>query len=136
MSLPEATGRSRETNSADAYWSLDAKALLRQLDTSPAGLTSAEAARRQRRYGRNRLHDEQSLSRLRVLWRQLASPVLLLLIIAAAIAAAVGELTNAAIVVTIIGASVGIGYQREYRANAAAAALKQRIHARDRKSVV
>jgi magnesium-transporting ATPase (P-type) len=51
------------------------------LDT--AGLSSAEAARRLAEFGRNELRDRRQNSRLRVLWNQLRSPLLLLLLFAA-----------------------------------------------------
>jgi Mg2+-importing ATPase len=64
------------------------------------------------------------------LLNQLRSPLLLLLVFAAITSAVVGELTDATIVLVILTASVGIGYLREYRAQAAAAKLQLQITAR------
>ena len=104
--------------------------VLRQLGSTTRGLTSEQAAERLRSFGPNQLRKDRPLSRLRcccVSWR---ARLLLLLVFAAIIAAATGELTDAAIVLAILCASVFIGYRREYSAHAAAAALRERIKTR------
>jgi Mg2+-importing ATPase len=117
---------------ADACWALSPEAVLKRVQSTRPGLTSSQAAERLQKFGPNQLREERQLSRLQVLVRQLASPLLLLLVFAAIIAAATGELANAAIVLAILGASVFIGYQREYSAHAAAAKLRERIKTRTR----
>jgi Mg2+-importing ATPase len=59
-----------------AWWSLDPAELMRRLDATDQGLSSAAAADRLRRYGPNQLREERSLSRARVLWNQVRSPLL------------------------------------------------------------
>jgi Mg2+-importing ATPase len=86
-----------------------------------------EAAGRLRTLGRNALDTERRLSRLRVLWNQIRSPLLLLLVFAAVVSALTGEWVDAIIVGAIVVATAGIGYQREYSAQAAAAALRARV---------
>ena len=110
------------------YWALEPEELTRQLQSGPGGLSSAEAAARLRKYGRNELREHRSLSRLRVLLAQVRSPLLLLLVFAAAASALGGEWLDAAIVLTIVFATVGIGYSREYSAQSAAAALRARAY--------
>jgi Mg2+-importing ATPase len=109
------------------YWALVPDQLLSRLESTPQGLTSLEAAARLRKYGPNRLREERSLSRAWVLLRQVSNPLLLLLLFAAIVAAATGQLADAMIVLTILCASALIGYRREYRAQSAAAALRERI---------
>jgi P-type Mg2+ transporter len=114
----------------DAYWALAPQELLQRLQSAPEGLSSAQAAERLERFGFNRMREERRLTRLHVLVRQFASPLLLLLLIAAVVAAATGELVDAAIVLAILSASVLIGYRREYSAHAAAATLRESIKTR------
>jgi Mg2+-importing ATPase len=102
---------------------------MRRLHSEPAGLSSAEAARRLVQYGPNELREQGQLSRARVLWNQLRSPLLLLLVFAAGASALTGEWIDAAIVFAILVASVGIGYSREYRAQVAADKLRVRVQA-------
>jgi Mg2+-importing ATPase len=111
----------------DAYWSIDFGELAQRLRSSEKGLTSAEAVTRLLQFGANELREQQSLSRLRVFWNQLRSPLLLLLVFAAGASALTGEWIDASIVIVIVVATVGIGYAREYSAQAAAAALRARV---------
>jgi len=110
-----------------AYWALDQAEAIRRLDTSPAGLSPTEAAKRLRDIGPNELRERRQLSRLNVLGRQLRSPLLLLLVFAAAASAGIGEWLDASIVLTIVTVTVTIGYSREYSAQSAVAAMRARI---------
>jgi Mg2+-importing ATPase len=114
----------------DRYWSKRAAELIDQLETTEHGLSSALAAERLRRFGKNQLDQEQPLSRARVLWNQVRSPLLLLLLFAAVVSIATGEWTDALIVSAIVLATVSIGYAREYRAQSAVAALRSRVKTR------
>ncbi len=110
-----------------AFWSVDISETLQRLQSTPEGLSSDEAAARLRRYGANTLRDHRPLTKVAVLYRQVRSPLLLLLVFAAAASALSGEWLDAGIVLTIVVATVGIGYSREYSAQAAVAALSARV---------
>jgi Mg2+-importing ATPase len=64
---------------------------------------------------------------VRVLAEQFRSPLLLLLVFAAIVSALTEEWIDAAIVAIIVIASTGLGFVREYNAQAAVAALRSRI---------
>ena len=110
-----------------SYWTLDAETLLRELGSSQEGLTSEEAARRLAQYGRNALRESRALTRVQLLWNQLRSPLILLLLFAAGASALTGEWVDASIVMAIVAASAAIGYVREAGAQGAAQALRARI---------
>jgi Mg2+-importing ATPase len=112
-----------------AYWSLEPAALAAQIGTTPNGLSTAEADRRLRQFGPNELRERRSRARLDILGRQLRSPLLLLLLFAAGASILSGEWLDAAIVLVIVATTVWIGYTREARAHAAAAALSERLDA-------
>ncbi len=63
-----------------------------------------------------------------MLWHQLRSPLLALLLIAAVASYFVGERSDAVIIGVIVGLSVGLGFVNEYRAERAAEALHDQIH--------
>jgi Mg2+-importing ATPase len=65
-----------------------------------------------------------------VLWDQGRNPLLLLLLFAAIASGVSGEWRDALIVSAIVLATVGIGYNREYSAKSAAAALRVRVKTR------
>jgi Mg2+-importing ATPase len=105
-------------------------ALIRELRSDANGLSSAEAQERIRQFGSNEIAEDRRLSRLRVLWNQLRSPLLLLLLFAAVVSGVTGEWVDAAIVLSIVLATVGVGYQRESSAQATIAALRARVKTR------
>ncbi len=63
-----------------------------------------------------------------VLWHQLRSPLLALLLSAALASYFVGERADAVIIAVIVALSVGLGFGNEYRAERAAQALHDQIH--------
>jgi Mg2+-importing ATPase len=102
--------------------------VLRALDvTVSAGLSSAEVARRLARWGPNTISSHRARW-LPVLRHQLRSPLLGLLLIAAVASYFVDEHSDAVIIATIVGLSVGLGFLNEYRAEKAAEALHTQIH--------
>ena len=113
-----------------SYWALDAANTAGRLGSSLNGLPREEAKRRLSVCGPNEVRERHRLSRLGVFGRQLRSPLLLLLVFAAAASALTGEWLDAAIVMTIVIATVFIGYLKEYSAEAAAAALRARLRTR------
>jgi Mg2+-importing ATPase len=113
-----------------AYWSHGPDELAATLRSGVQGLTSAEAEARLHDYGPNALDAIRPLSRAGVLLNQVRSPLLLLLIFAAAASGLTGEWFDAGIVLTIVVATVAVGYSREYSAQAAADALRARVHVR------
>lgn len=109
------------------YWTLEPAELARQLGAGPAGLSSDEAAKRLLRYGRNELREQHKLSWLGVLWNQIKSPLLLLLVFAGLVSGVTREWTDAAIILSIVLVTVGIGFRREYSAHVAILALLARV---------
>src|SRR5678816_1396718 len=114
------------------YWALEPSEVARELSSSLQGLSAAEAEERLKTFGLNEIREDDRLSRWKVLWSQVRSPLQLLLVFAALASALTGEWTDAIIVLLIVIASSGIGYIREYNANLAASALKARIRLRAR----
>ncbi len=125
-----ARGGDEYRESIRTYWARPATELLRDLWSASDGLSSAQVAHRLREFGRNELGEERRLSRWRVAWNQVRSPLLLLLLFAALVAGLSGEWTDAVIVGAIVSATVGIGYVREYSAQEAAAGLRARVKVR------
>ena len=99
--------------------------VLASLGTSASGLSSAEAAGRLANYGPNRV-DSHGRTALRIFSRQLANPLLGLLLAATAVSFSVGERTDAVIIAAIMTLSVGLGFFDEYRADRAAQLLEAR----------
>jgi len=105
---------------------LRAHEVLSRLSTSPGGLSQAEAGRRLSAVGPNaiRTHDVRTVA---ILGRQLRNPLLILLGAATVIALAVGERTDAFIILSIVPLSVGLGFFNEFRSERVIEALHSSI---------
>jgi P-type Mg2+ transporter len=109
------------------YWSRDAGDLSTSLGSGSNGLTTARAAERLAVVGPNSVEDAQRLGPLRLLWRQVESPLVLILIFAAAVSLGLSQWVDAAIILAIVIGSTLLGFYQEYRASAAVEELKKRL---------
>ena len=96
---------------------------------SDAGLTSGEAARRLAQYGPNEPVPIHRLSGIRQLVRLFATPLVAILLVAAIVSAALGQPTDAIIIVTIVLLGVFLNFWQTYRSGVAAARLKASVSA-------
>ena len=104
----------------------DADASDRLLNTDVArGLDEAEAARRLALYGANELIERGRKSPWRILWQQLTSSMVIILLVAAAVSALLGDWEDAIVILAIVVLNTVLGFNQEYRAERAIAALKQ-----------
>ncbi len=94
--------------------------------SADSGLSSAEVQARMLRVGPNAVASHQARA-LSVLWHQLRSPLLGLLLGAAVVSAFLDERGDAVIIGVILALSVGLGFLNEYRAERAAEALHSQI---------
>lgn len=104
----------------------DPAEVLHALGTGPTGLSSDEAQRRLSTVGANALRPHRTRP-LTVLARQLASPILVLLLVTAAVSLVLGERSNASIIGVILAVSIGLGFVNELRAEQTADALHDQV---------
>ena len=88
------------------------------------GLSSSEAQRRLAQTGPNELRREQAASRVVLLARQFASPVIWLLAGAAVVSTVFGEFLDAGAIGAIVLINAVIGFVQEHRAERAIQALR------------
>ncbi len=105
------------------WHALEPADVLRTLASTEAGLDGAEVADRLARWGANRLAPIPVDSRARMLARQFASVVVVLLLVAALLALVMGETANAAVIGAVLALDVALGFSTELRARRAIAAL-------------
>jgi Ca2+-transporting ATPase len=108
-----------------AWHTLAVGEVLNRLQTTAAGLASAEAARRLAAHGANALDVAAPISVAALLWRQLRSVVVLLLAVVAAVATLMGDHVEAGAVVAVLVLNTGIGFWTEWRARLAMDALRR-----------
>ncbi|WP_114965213.1 HAD-IC family P-type ATPase [Alkalilacustris brevis] len=108
-------------------WAEPAEKVLEQIETTPKGLSSDEAARRLAEHGPNSLPAPERPSALRRLARQLNNLLILVLIAAAAITAALGHWVDTGVIMAVVIINTLIGFVQEGRAEAALEALRDML---------
>lgn len=114
-----------------SWWSADPTSLATALRSGPGGLGAREAAARLRALVANRKGDairtgaESAWPRL--LARQFASPLVLILVFAAAVSLLLRDWTEAVIILAIVCGSAVLGFAQEARASRAIAQLRRRL---------
>lgn len=118
-----ADGPSPPETASGPFWSAPLESLYAQLGSSPNGLTGNEAARRLRELGPATMRRTTSSSSARILVRQFANPLVILLTVAAVLSFVVGERTDSAIILVVVVAGGVLGFWQERRAADAVARL-------------
>ncbi len=89
------------------------------------GLSESEVQARQAQFGLNELVEKGGKHPLKLLWEQVSSVMVLILIVAAVVSAFLGKTTEAVAIGAIVVLFVILGFVQEYRAEQAMAALKK-----------
>ena len=106
-------------------WQKSRMELFRDLDCGEAGLTSAQAAERQARYGLNELQEGGKKSTLRIFLEQFADFIVIILILAAIVSAFTGELESTIVILAVIIMNAILGTVQTVKAAASLESLKQ-----------
>ncbi len=105
---------------------LSVAAALQQLTVDPdQGLAPDEVQRRLTQFGPNELIEKGGKHPLRILWEQISSTMVLILIAAAVVSGLLGKVTETAAIAAIVILFALLGFFQEYRAEQAMAALKK-----------
>ncbi len=112
------------------YYDQDAAAVQQALDSSPRGLSPAEAEARLATHGKNRLAEAKKDSLLKRFLKELVNPMILVLLAAAAISAGLavmeGEsLAESFIILFVVIANAVLGVYQESKAEKAIEALQE-----------
>ena len=106
------------------------------LETDPArGLSPDEAAQRLIRYGPNKLAEKKPRPAWLKFFDQFKNVLVMVLLGAVVLAAAIGDLKDAVVILIVVVFNATLGFYQEYRAEATLAALKKMLaqHARVRR---
>ena len=97
-------------------WALETTNIFEVLNTSEQGLSEKEAMHRLGIYGKNIFHKQEKLSAVTIFLKQLASPLIFILIAATIITALLREWTEVVVITFAILVNAGLGFYREYHA--------------------
>ena len=98
--------------------------LFEQLGSSERGLTTEEADQRLEKFGPNEPTVVRRMAGIRQLLYFLANPLVIILLIASIISAALGEVIDSSIIVTMVLLSVAINFIQSYRSQHAVERLR------------
>ncbi len=110
---------------AQENWhSFEESEIFRELDSSKDGLTSEEAEKRLKFYGKNVLPTQKATTLWQIILQQILNPLIFILIAAAIASFAIGEVTDAIFILLVIVINSGLGAYQEYNAEKSAASLQ------------
>jgi len=108
------------------WYQKDAEQVLRQLGTDvTVGLSDREVSQRLLQHGSNELTEAPPKSPWLMLWEQLISTTILVLLGAAVLTLILGDYRDTVAIVTVVAFNAILGFSQEYRADQEFAALKQ-----------
>ncbi|MFA5205709.1 MAG: HAD-IC family P-type ATPase [Lentisphaeria bacterium] len=110
-----------------AWHALPADSALAELRSTAAGLTAAETADRQRRYGPNIISMARPEGLLVLIWRQINNPISWVLVVAGFLALGLRKWTDAMVVFGAVVINAAIGFVQELKAGRAIASLGQMV---------
>ncbi len=95
-----------------------------QIHQTHAGLSTEQVIELRAKFGENRLPSEKGVSAWAILFNQLKSPLVYIILAAAGISLALGELGDFAIIMAVVVIDVILGFIQEYQAQRTYVALK------------
>lgn len=95
--------------------------------SSGSGLTREEASARLARHGPNRLRRRPPKPAWKLFLEQFRSLLIVVLLVASALAAVIGDIKDAVVILVVVLLNAFLGFLQEHRAEAAVAALKRML---------
>jgi Mg2+-importing ATPase len=117
----------QQVSGLDQYWSQPLDDLLEALQSSPNGLSAADARSRLEQVGPNLLETKKEATALGLFLSQFKSPIILILLFATGVSAALQDWVDALIILAIVLGSALLSFFQEYNANTAAAKLRAQV---------
>ena len=109
----------------ESAWAKRFEDVLTALDAGPDGLSAREARDRLERFGPNELEEFERRSILEILWEQVASLIMLLLVAAMLVSFATGQIVEGFAIIAVILLNTVIGFVTEWRAVRSMEALQE-----------
>lgn len=97
-------------------WASDTEDVFAGLKSSPTGLSDKEAFERLEKYGSNSFHSQEKKTAIGIFLRQLASPLVFILIAAAVVTGVLQEWVEMIVITLAVLVNAGLGFYREYHA--------------------
>ena len=109
------------------YWRMTPGEMLRTLSTTASGLSTREAKIRLAQHGSNEIEKPDKKTPFKIFISQFQNPLIYVLIGATAIAAFLGDVTEALIILAIVLVNAILGFIQEYRSEKALEELRKYV---------
>jgi len=109
------------------WYQLSVKEIFEHLKTSELGLTEEEVKQRLKKYGPNRIAEEEKISKLQILLHQFTSPLIYILLIAGVVTILLKEYIDSGVIFAVVILNAIIGFVQEYKAEENVRALKKMV---------
>ncbi|MBW2969342.1 HAD-IC family P-type ATPase, partial [Candidatus Woesearchaeota archaeon] len=106
------------------YYTRTKEEVIRELNTSSAGLTQEEAEKRLQKYGQNIIKKTHKLRPIKIFLEQFKSFLIYILIIAIIISFLIGNLIDAGVIIVIVIVNASLGFFQQYKAEKAIIGLR------------
>ncbi|MBQ4091727.1 MAG: HAD-IC family P-type ATPase, partial [Firmicutes bacterium] len=107
------------------YWQQSSEELLAQFESRKEGLSSAEIATREEKYGKNRLEEAEKKSTLMIFLEQFKDLLVVILIVAAIISMVSGNVESTIVIFVVLIINAVLGTAQTLKAEKSLEALKQ-----------
>ncbi len=98
------------------FWSIPTEESLKILATESGGLKTTTIAVRSKIFSRNVIMNGPRFTRLRILGRQIANPLIIILLIAGIITTFLGDLLDSIVIFSAVTVNIAMGYWQEHKA--------------------
>jgi potassium/sodium efflux P-type ATPase len=109
------------------WYQLSVNEIFEHLKTSELGLTEEEVKQRLKKYGPNRIAEEEKINKLKILLHQFTSPLIYILLIAGVVTILLKEYIDSGVIFAVVIINAIIGFVQEYKAEKSARALKKMV---------
>jgi magnesium-transporting ATPase (P-type) len=114
------------------WYQMNVQEALEKLATTDDGLSEREATERLKKFGPNKLAEEERISRLKILLHQFSSPLIYILLIAAVVTLLLGEHIDTGDIIAVVLLNAVVGYFQEFKAEESVRSLKRLLVAKAR----
>lgn len=116
------------TDDKQNWHALSIETILRELKASKNGLSEKEAKERLHRFGLNKLPEEEPVSKLKIFFEQLKSPLIYILVIAGFVTLVLQDWTDSVVIFAAVFLNSIIGYFQENKTSRILLKLRKVIH--------
>jgi magnesium-transporting ATPase (P-type) len=125
--MPRDTIKTMKTSANPPWHSTDIEHALSFLESSAEGLSGVEAQSRSKVFGLNVLPKAKREGPLELIWHQINSPLIYVLLASAALAVGMGKFLDGMVVLGVVVLNALIGFIQEYKASKAIDALSDLV---------